>query len=80
MYEVMEEDAIDVLVKEINKVQISFDCHKEVKKKETIQQYVNPKSDKVLMQCMLAIIKKIDPVNFYSIEIQSIKKWMLKNM
>ncbi|WP_143450391.1 hypothetical protein [Janthinobacterium sp. BJB446] len=80
MYEVMEEDGIDELVKEINKVQISFDCHKEVKQKETIQQYVNQKSDKVLIQCMLAIIKKFDPVNFYSIEIQSIKKWMLNNM
>lgn len=80
MYEIMEEDAIDVLVKEINKVQISFDCHKEVKQKEAIRQYVNPKSDKVLMQCMLAIIKKFDPGNFYSIELQSIKKWMLNNM
>jgi hypothetical protein len=80
MYEVMEEDGIDELVKEIRKLQVDFGCHKEEKQKEAIQQYVTPKSDRVLMQCMLAIIKKFDPVNFYSIEIQSIKKWMLTNM
>ena len=80
MYEVLEEDGIDELVKEISKLQISFGYHKEIKQKESIIQYASPKSDKVLMQCMLAIIKKFDPINFNSIEIQSIKKWMLDNM
>lgn len=80
MYEVMEEDGIDVLVKEINRVQISFDCHKEIKQKKSITQYVLPKSDKVLMQCMLALIKKFDPENFKSKEIQELKKWSITNM
>lgn len=80
MYEVMEEDGIDALEKEINKVQMSFGCHKEVKKKEIITQYVLPKSDKVLMQCMLALIEKFDQENFKSKEIQELKKWSISNM
>lgn len=80
MYEVMEEDGIDVLAKEINKVQISFGCHKEIKQNKSITQYVFPKSDKVLMQCMLALIENFDPENFKSKEIQEIKKWSITNM